>query len=285
MQIVEQFIQGKLDDPATCEDALVVTDHLVAVIDGATDRASPLINGQSTGKLASDLIARTLENLSLQDLSPQDPTNAIADTPKSLFDHLCGLIAERMDHPDWPATASAPVCTVALYLPARRQVWRLGDPWVRIGDEVHGKRYRFEEAAIENRRAWINALLKAGHTVDELLADDPARAAYAPMAPLFRTMMNPPADQIDDWSAGTITNRPAPTALIDVLDVPAPCDSVILATDGWPFCPATLAEAQHALSDKLTRDPLLIGDDFAAAKGHYPGQTSFDDRCWVRLVP
>lgn len=275
MQIIETYIEGKLGDPALCEDALVVTDQLVAVVDGATDRSSPLVAGQTTGKLGADLVAQALGDLAVSD----------ALSPQALFDDLCGVIAGQMAGPDWPEAATAPICTVALYLPAKRQVWRLGDPWVRIGEEVHGKSYRFEEAAIENRRAWLTALLKAGATVEELLVEDPARAAYKPMAPLFRHMINPPVDQVDEWSAGCVTNRPAPPALIDVYDVSEDCDSVILATDGWPACPATLAEAQTVLADKLARDPLLIGEDFAAAKGHYAGQRSFDDRCWVRIAP
>ena len=52
MRVVERFLAAKTGSDADpdCEDAIVVTDGLCAVIDGATDKTGRRIDGISGGR-------------------------------------------------------------------------------------------------------------------------------------------------------------------------------------------------------------------------------------------
>lgn len=62
MEILETFCKGKsIQSP--CEDAYVITDSYVAVIDGVTSKSDFILNGKTTGKLAADTISSIIEKL------------------------------------------------------------------------------------------------------------------------------------------------------------------------------------------------------------------------------
>lgn len=62
MKVVEHFIKGK-KGLEKCEDALFISEHFVAVIDGVTSKSDFTYNGKTTGKLAAELIKEQLECL------------------------------------------------------------------------------------------------------------------------------------------------------------------------------------------------------------------------------
>lgn len=61
MKILEQFIQGKENNPTVCEDGIFVGKAMVAVIDGVTAKGSRLCKGKTNGRYAMENILDFLE--------------------------------------------------------------------------------------------------------------------------------------------------------------------------------------------------------------------------------
>jgi hypothetical protein len=58
---------------------------------------------------------------------------------------------------------------------------------------------------------------------------------------------------------------------------------VVLASDGYPYLQPTLKASEESLTSLLQSDPYLI-DRFKATKGKMKGNTSFDDRAYIRFI-
>ena len=69
MFTIEQFLQGKYNDPLVCEDRIVVSENLVAVIDGASAKGTRLWNNTKSGKFASNVLGDYIESNSDQLIS------------------------------------------------------------------------------------------------------------------------------------------------------------------------------------------------------------------------
>ena len=52
MKIFEQFIKGKKENQALCEDMLFVSADFVAVVDGVTAKNDALFDGKTGGRAA-----------------------------------------------------------------------------------------------------------------------------------------------------------------------------------------------------------------------------------------
>jgi hypothetical protein len=63
MEVLEQFVEAKSGRPAKCEDFVVVGDHFLAVIDGATDKTGAKFRGVSGGRFAAEVIGAAIPNL------------------------------------------------------------------------------------------------------------------------------------------------------------------------------------------------------------------------------
>ena len=46
-EIIECFVQGKLDEPDACEDEVIVTDSFIMMMDGATDKTGVRYRGMA----------------------------------------------------------------------------------------------------------------------------------------------------------------------------------------------------------------------------------------------
>ncbi|WP_231954516.1 hypothetical protein [Actinoplanes derwentensis] len=67
-----------------------------------------------------------------------------------------------------------------------------------------------------------------------------------------------------------------------VRSVPEDVTELVMASDGYPVIGRTLAESESVLADLLERDPWCVRE-LAGTKGVLAGQTSFDDRAYLRL--
>ncbi|MEU1813265.1 hypothetical protein [Micromonospora aurantiaca (nom. illeg.)] len=65
--------------------------------------------------------------------------------------------------------------------------------------------------------------------------------------------------------------------------MPADVQEVVLASDGYLAAAPNLAAAEADLAASLRADPLRIGPH-PGTKGLTDGQTSFDDRTYLRLT-
>jgi hypothetical protein len=272
MRVIERHILGKSDDPAACEDGIVVTDDHAVVIDGATDNSAQRFDGLTGGRFAMRAVSEAVGKL------PAD-----ADAPAAVR-QLSAHLADTL--PDTPLATARPTASVTLYCAARREIWQIGDVafWYEGLDPALGRpRKHVDRAAADMRAAVIAAHLAAGADPAELTWHDPGREAIRPLLTRQGALANNPDPGVAQWAYGVIDGREVPGHLITVHPVPAGVREVVIASDGYPMIWPTLAQTEARLAALLGADPLCIGP-LRGTKAAAPGANGFDDRAYLRLA-
>jgi hypothetical protein len=262
------FVEGKQCD-RDCEDVIVVSDHFVAVIDGATDASGAVFAGKSGGKFAADVIAEALRGM---------PASV---GPRVLADRLTGALATAVEaavgslSPDtrWP------VASVVCLAPAARQVWRIGDCQALVGNTLHPGAKRVDDASCGFRAVINAALLAKGASVEQILEEDPGAAAARPLVDLQQHLAN----TAGPWGYGCVNGRPILDEHIEVFSVPRGQCRVVLASDGYPVLQPTLKESEDQLAKLMASDPAAVGDLWQMGKSLRPGSRAMDDRAFVSV--
>ncbi len=244
MKILETYTMGKFNDPARCEDSIVITDDFIAVIDGVTTKSERLYEGRKSGRVAAELLSGVI------------PT-----------------IDARID-----AEGMMNSLSVIIYSHAYHEIWGYGDCQCRIQGKTYHHESRIDEMNGMLRQYVLETRQMEGTGIEELLANDPGRAAIQENLNSQYLFEN-----IDDpFGYAVINGSCIQKTLIRIIPVPA-SEEIILASDGYLKLCDTLEETEMLLSMHNQSDPLCF-KDCAMTKGVYPGQISFDDRCYVRFM-
>lgn len=83
------------------------------------------------------------------------------------------------------------------------------------------------------------------------------------------------------WFA-VIDGFDVPDEGICIQPLPADIQTIVLASDGYPYLKDTLETSEACLQELLQDDPLLFRK-YKATKGVSKGNVSFDDRAYVKL--
>jgi hypothetical protein len=176
---------------------------------------------------------------------------------------------------------SRPPCfAFVMYSPARRELWRVGDPQYLIDGHGHNPEMAVDTVTAKVRHMVTHAHLISGSTVEMLRRDDPRHEALKLLFELQTRFMNR-ADS--PYGYGAINGEEVPKELVEVIEVPAEARVVVLASDGYPQVKATLEESEAWLAHVLEHDPLFT-ELHVAVKGWRQEAASFDDRAYLRLA-
>ncbi len=269
MRVMERFVEGKDHEPSMCEDLIFVGDAFAAVFDGATDKTDALYDGVLGGRFAVETLAGAMERM-----PPEvSPVECVAELTADLGAGIrqYGSAGRPRDEP----SASA-----VIYSAARSEIWRVGDCSWSLDNEPNIGQKTIDKVVAEARAALLEALLMGSFSVDELRASDPGRAMVLPLLEeqyRFRNLDGPSCG----LGFGALDGAPVPAHFIEVVPVGSGSD-IVLATDGYPRLLPTLEESEAALAEDIAADPLRIGDH-KSTKAVAPGQSSFDDRAYLRL--
>lgn len=267
MRVVESLVAGKAGDPLRCEDALVVTAGHAAIVDGATD-----ITGRRYG--VPEVAGGRWAMAACVDALRALPADADVTTATA---RLTSTLAGRVD-PALPP-ALRPSASVTVYSRRLRQVWQIGDvafhyPGLPAGSGQPRK--PLDRIAADFRAAVLAATAATGEL--DLATADPGRLAARALISRQGALRNNPGP----YGFAAIDGRPVPPSMIVVHDVPAHVDELVLASDGYPEIRPTLAESEARLAELLAEDPHCVGA-LRGTKGVTAGQSSFDDRAYLRL--
>lgn len=266
MKLIESFLKGKRPDPDRCEDGWVVTPDFAAVVDGSTSKVAGGHGGLTAMRLVTEAI-RTLSPAVRADEAVRQLTAVLATglTPRAQVE-----------------AQYRPTCSAVIYSVARREVWMVGDCQCRFGGQTvtHPK---LVDDVLTTVRCNVTAYLlrQRGHSVAELLRDDPGRSLILDALREQTNFQNDPNPH-NPFRYPVLDGTPVDPALVPVIPLPADTEELILASDGYPVLCDTLAATETELARLLTEDPLCISLN-RATKCLRPGQASFDDRCYLRL--
>lgn len=263
--VLDAIVRGK--DPAgvaagECEDHIVVTSSFVAVLDGMS---SPLREPMETptGARFARTIGRAIAALP-PDCTARDAVAELTDAASAI----------RADHRG-PAGAVAAIVSIA-----RREVWRVGDVHVRIGDRHFPGTKLVDEIGADYRALVNRAFLLAGATVEDIRGTDPGRASLRPLLQSQERFAN----WTGEFGYGVLDGTPVPDEHVERLDLPAATIEVVLATDGFLSAAPTLQEAETDLAAAIAADPACIGPALRGmGKAAAPGASHPDDRSYLRI--
>lgn len=275
MHIIEQFVEGKTKDSTECEDGIFVSDHFVAVIDGASSKTQVLYDGKKTGLIARDLVNNALATLP----ADADARHGFGVLNRALYawyesHHISDLMRKK------PYERCA--ASVALYSENHRELWMVGDCQALVGTEHITNTKYIDTVSDAARAAFIEGEVRKGVAIDALRENDTGRAFIQPLLDRQNYFQNTRGGTVFDYEVldGFFTDD----LPIKITSIPADTKEIVLASDGYPALMPSLSDSEAALAKILADDPLLFRV-YRSPKGHMHGTNSYDDRAYVRFVP
>ena len=208
------------------------------------------------------------------DATAREAVDILTVAIKDLYERYQVLETVRTD-PVQRATA----CFVAVSF-ARKEVWFVGDCQCLLNQELVLNEKKIDTITANARSMFLEAEIAQGKTIEELLQHDTGRAFILPL--LERQMLfqnNPAAGQY--WFS-IIDGFDVSDEGIRIHPFPADIQTIVLASDGYPFLKETLVASETTLQEILHDDPLLFRE-YKTTKGMNEGNVSFDDRAYVKL--
>lgn len=272
-EVQEQYTQSKTGREADGEDFAFVGEHFIAVIDGSTSKTQRRWGGETSGRAAGALICGVLKELAA-DVTAREAVDIISAKIYKYYKKL-GLITRVRDNPVERITATMVMLSIS-----KREVWLLGDCQALIGQERIANDMRIDQVMSDARALFLESEVREGKRISQLIDNDTGSRYIRPLLEkqsLFQNNLSSPEyyyPVIDGFSVadqGIIT-----------YPIPADCNTVILASDGYPALRDTLEESEALLRVVLERDPLLFRV-YRSTKGLQPGFVSFDDRTYIKV--
>ena len=267
MIIIEKSSIGKKSQE-TCEDGIVVTNHFIAVVDGSTSKSRHRFHAEmSNGQYCMRLVCQYVESMPA-DINVEKFCQLITSYIQFLYSQYDCDMKELANHPTERMAASA-----VIYSMFRKEIWMIGDCQCLVDGLLYENPKPYEEPIADMRSAFIRLALLNGSSVDDFQTVDKGREFILPILIENCKKQNKTFAVIDGF--------PIPMKHVKVI----PADNVqeiVLASDGYPILKPTLNESEQALSSLVAEDPLFIRK-FKATKGVMKGNSSFDDRTYIRF--
>lgn len=270
--MVESLSKGKLGDPLLCEDLYVCTDDFVAIVDGATNVSGKKMNDKTPGRLAAEIVKATIETLP-REISLQDMVFAINDNLQQTYEEI-GLIEDIKKHA-W----MAPTASLIVYSDHHKEVWQIGDCQCIVDGNLYKNDKIIDDITANARSLYLEAEIKKGKTIDELLVDDPGWRFIQELIQQQYYMQNDPENQ---YGFEIINGFPVDFSKVKIIEVSPTKEYIVLASDGYPYVKDSLEESERMLQKVLTEDPLCFRL-YKSAKGLKKGNLSFDDRTYLKF--
>lgn len=270
MQILESFLCGKEQNPATCEDGIFIRENLVAVIDGVTAKGTRLWNGKKSGCYAKDKIIEYLQNISAKQVYKQSAKEFFCGLDKILREEIA-VYGEELALEDYPRAS------IIVYNHYYKEVWSYGDCQCRLKNFTYSHAKKIDELNAALRAYVLEHELLTGKTLEMLRENDSGRKAILKNLQMQFLFEN----KTGAFGYPVLNGRGIEESLIKIYQAKEG-DEIILASDGYPILGKTLKESEKAL-ERILREDSMCFRQFRSTKGVQAGNVSFDDRAFCRI--
>ena len=272
MNIVEKTSRAKTGQENDNEDAIVIADSFISVIDGMTPKDDSLYNGESPARLAVNLIAKEIQSFP-ENLTCQEASEKLTECIRNYYIRH-DILNEVTEHP------YKRMCASAIILSKQRQeIWLFGDCHCLINGE-HITNEKLIDGLISEMRSQLIEKYLQSCTVEDLLANDKSREDIQPFLMSQYLFQNNRKDSLLSYSVidGFSMNEDQ----IKIVHF-NPESTIVLASDGYPILKENLDETEVDLQTLLKKDPLMF-NLLKSTKGLKKGNTSFDDRTYIKIL-
>lgn len=268
MKVIETHMQGKID-LKQCEDAYVVSDDFIAVIDGVTSKSDFTYQEKTTGKIAAEIVKDVLLNM-----SRQAEIDYILESVNRRFVEFYQTVNFPYNKKEKGLQA---VCVI--YSDYFRTIWMIGDCQVLVDGVLHAATKKSDDI-LSQMRSLILHILKEDPQKDWKEAQREARSIIEPWILKSNQFAN---THKDVFGYAMINGEQIPKTLIQNIVLDENQHEIVLASDGYPKVKNTLKESEEYLAGILEKDPACYCI-YPSTKGVLEKQTSFDDRTYIRFL-
>ncbi len=138
-----------------------------------------------------------------------------------------------------------------------------------------------DKIAADARSLFLEAEIAHGKTIEELMQHDTGRDFIIPLLKQQMIFQNKPSTG-QYWFA-VLDGFDVPAEGLHIVKLPEETETIILASDGYPYLKTSLEETERTLQEILRDDPLLFRK-YKSTKGITEGNISYDDRSYVKLI-
>ena len=268
MNIIEQYIFGKKGNPAECEDGLVITDNLIAVVDGVTAKTTKKFEDLSSGAFARKVLCDFLMTSGIEKLNSEELFSKLSMTLREKSEKCYNDI----EYVEYPRAA------VIVYNRLFNEIWSYGDCQCMINGTLYNHEKDIDRLTSELRAFYLEYALLNGYKMEDISGDDVGRKRIS--------------EDLKNQLVFENKNVPFGYPVINGFSVNPDMivsykveenDEIVLSSDGYPFLKNTLAESEEKLSYVLENDPMCFRI-YKTTKGVVDGNFSFDDRCYCRFI-
>jgi glycerophosphoryl diester phosphodiesterase len=269
----EQALVAKTGKQEDNEDLIHLSSAFVAVIDGVTSKTARRWDGKTGGQVCAHLIDQILSHLS-PTITARGAVDAMTTRIHTFYQEQ-GVLELVQTDPSQRVSASLIVANLH-----RRELWLVGDCQCVLDQRLIQNPKRVDTITAEARAMFLEAELQKGVTIEELRRNDTGRAFILPLLKWQMIFQNNPA--AGEYWYSALDGVPIPDEGIRVEPIPEEAQTIILASDGYPFLKQSLEASEQALQHILKNDPLLFRL-YKATKGMQAGHCSYDDRAYLKL--
>jgi len=272
MKLIESYLEGKYGNLNKCEDSIVFTDNYACVIDGSSSRVNMLFDGKTNGKIASEIVAEAVNEFPTN-ISWKEILERIYNKLNEFYEKR-GLKKCIQETPDARAQAA-----IAIYSKNLNEVCMIADCQCMIDNTMYYNPIIMDEVRVSARALFLEAELRLGKTIEELLENDTGTEYIKPLLGIQYLFKNISGSQ---YSYGVLDGQKIPEEEIKVVKVPKGAKNIILSSDGYPVLKGTLKESEDELKRIIREDPLCIRIN-KQFRGVGKGLVSYDDRAYLKI--
>ena len=263
MIIKEYLTKGKSSQEHN-EDGLFIGNGIIAVIDGVTSKTSNLYHGFKSGKIAKDILMKSLNYINKEKTCEE--TLQFLNNQLKQYHHLIGKDNEWFG------------AQIIIYNDYYKEIWNFGDCSCMINGVIHKHDKLYDNITSNARALYNNILLKCGYTVEQLQSNDWG-AKY--IEPLLKSQYLYDNNTNSIYGYPVLNGKVIPFQYVKKYSIKNG-DEIILASDGYPIIKRTLKMSEQYLQNVLKKDPLCI-QEFISVKGLKNGNNAYDDRTYIRF--
>ena len=271
--VKEQFIQSKTGRSEDCEDSILINEHFIAAIDGATSHTTRRWNKETGGKVALKTIGQAFN-----EMPPDYTARQAADLMTSMINDFYArfdMIETVKGDPSQRIAAS--FAAISLF---RQEVWLIGDCQFLLGSQYVSNQRIVDQVSSNARALLLEVEMFKVMTVEQLRKNDKGREFIMPLLKGHIKFQNNPS--VPEYWYSAVDGFPIPDAGIIVKTIPDDVGNIVLASDGYPVLKDNLKETENMLQDILLKDPLMFRE-CKSTKGKLKGDASFDDRAFIKV--
>ena len=261
MKILEQFIKGKNQDQNLCEDGLYISNDFIAVIDGVTAKSKKTFYGKTGGRAAMEKSKEVLSALAY-DTDGESAAELINNGIKTLY--------------EGKPTGEAAACLM-IYSKYKNEIWALGDCQCLVNGKFFSDEKEIDRILSDVRALVLEIARIEGADEETFFENDPGREYIMPILQKQHLLSN----SNSKFGYGVLNGTPLKQGALKILKVKKG-DEVVLASDGYPKIFNTLKECEDYLAFTVENNPLCDGE-YRSTKGIVKGNSSFDDRTYIRF--